>query len=251
MKPISTTHKDEVVLRRLMENDDESATIALFQQLYRESPQLRRWLRDDYACDPELRERFDKSTRKEGAASASRFSELTGNHAWNEERRRLKAQVPGALYGGLTWNQVIELIHQYQAGTLDPGVFLLARNWRSIGKPTPALRWAGSALLESVLPSGRRRLLNHLDTALGAAVKYENKKQRRSAVGYADWWKLNTLFYILRHPSDSYRTRELIAHLATLGLNIGTKDMRRFCARHGICRDMRAGRPRKQTATTR
>jgi hypothetical protein len=235
-----------------MENDDESAAVSLFRQLYRESPQLRRWLQGDYAGDATLRARFDSLAMDESAARVTRFTELAEeNHAWRKERSRLKAQVAGTPYGGLTWNQITELICQYQAGTLDAGVFLFVRDWRCAGKPTPALRWAGSALLESVLPSGRRRLLNHLDAALGLAVKYENKKQRRSAVGYADWWKLNTLFYILRHPSESYRTRELIAHLTTLELNIGTKDMRRFCARHGIRRDMRAGRPRKRTAATR
>jgi hypothetical protein len=35
-------------------------------------------------------------------------------------------------------------------------------------------------------------------------------------------------------------------HLATLGLDIGTRDMRRFCKRHDIKRDIQAGRPRKR-----
>ena len=38
-------------------------------------------------------------------------------------------------------------------------------------------------------------------------------------------------------------------HLATLGLDIGTRDMRRFCKRHGIKRDSQAGRPRKRSST--
>lgn len=50
----------------------------------------------------------------------------------------------------------------------------------------------------------------------------------------------------LRHPRKSYRTRELRAHLSALGLEVGTKDIRRFCTRHNILRDIRAGRPRSR-----
>jgi hypothetical protein len=50
--------------------------------------------------------------------------------------------------------------------------------------------------------------------------------------------------YLLRHPSPSNRTRELQSHLASLGLRVTSKEVRRFCAHHGIRRDMRAARPR-------
>ena len=50
--------------------------------------------------------------------------------------------------------------------------------------------------------------------------------------------------YLLRHPREAYRTRDLLAHLATCGIEVSTKDIRRFCIRHSIRRDMRAGRPR-------
>lgn len=33
--------------------------------------------------------------------------------------------------------------------------------------------------------------------------------------GFGDWWKVNALLYILRHPARSYRTRDLQAHLNT------------------------------------
>ncbi len=178
-----------------------------------------------------------------------RFADLTDDNAsLREELRRLKRQMPARFYGGLTWNEVVQLVHHYQAGTLDPGTFLLVRQWRETGKASPALMWAGLAFLESILPSGKRRLLKHLNQALAFVRKYENKAERRAAVGYADWWKLNTLFYILRHPRVSYSTRDLRAHLASLGLAIGTRDVRRFCKRHGIKRDIQAGRPRTRPA---
>jgi len=247
MKSSPARTNDGQLLRRLMENDDECAAVALFRQLYRESPQLRHWLQGDYARDAGLRARFENLAMNEKAPDVGRFAEIAEeNQAFCKERRRLKSQMSAALYGGLTWSEIMELICQHQAGTLDPGVFLLVRDWRSAGKPTPALRWAGCALLESILPSGRRRLLKHLDLALGVAAKYENKAKRRSAVGYSDWWKLNALFYILRYPCESYRTGELVDHLASLDLAISAKEVRRFCTRHGIRRYMRAGRPRQR-----
>lgn len=250
MKP-REAEKDELLLRRLVENNDESATAAMFLRLYRQSAPLRHWLREEYAGDAKLRTRFDRLAMKREQPRIIRFAELTDdNRAWREEQRRLKKEIRANIYGGLTWKQVVQLIHHYQAGTLDLGAYLLARQWRAAGKATPCLMWAGLALLESVLPSGRRRLLRHLDDALAFVKKYEDKTQRRTAVGYTDWWKLNTLHYILRHPREAYSTRELRAHLAALDLKVSRKDMRRFCTRHEIRRDMLPGRPRRRGAET-
>ena len=80
-----------------------------------------------------------------------------------------------------------------------------------------------------------------------AIAQGKSKTKRRASLGYSDRWKLHALFYMLRHPRESYRTRELRAHLATLKLNVGTKEIRRFCTRHGIRRDVRAGRPRTRS----
>ena len=245
----SPAAKDEGLLRRLMENTEESAAAALFMQLYGLSPPLRQWLREDYARDASLRDRFDRMALKNDPPRITRLAELTDdNRAWREERRRLKENMPENIYGGLTWSQVVQLIHRYQAGTLDLGAFVFVRQWRKAKKSSPSLMWAGLALLESVLPSGRRRLLRHLNEALAFVRKYEDKTQRRSAVGYSDWWKLNTLFYILRHPQESYSTRELRAYLATLELNASALDIQRLCKRHGIRRDMLPGRPRRRGA---
>lgn len=244
----STVSCDNALLRRLAEHNDESATAALFLRLYRQSPELRHWLHEDFARDASLRRKLDRMITGDSLPTVARFGELTDdNGSWLQERRRLKEQMSGRFYGGLTWNEVIALVHHYQAGTLDLGAFLLVREWREAGEASPSLLWAGIALLESILPSGRRRLLKHLHEALAFVRKYENKAKRRAVVGYADWWKLHALFYMLRHPRPAYRTRDLRKHLAGLGLAISTKDIRRFCARHSIRRDIRAGRPRKHT----
>lgn len=243
----ATVSRDNALLRRLAEHNDESATAALFLRLYRQSPELRHWLDEDFARDASLRRKLARMITRDSLPTVVRFAELTDdNGSWLQERRRLKEQMSGRFYGGLTWNEVIALVHHYQAGTLDLGAFLFVREWREAGEASPSLLWAGLALLESILPSGRRRLLKHLHEALAFVRKYENRAQRRAVVGYADWWKLHALFYLLRHPRASYRTRDLRTYLATLRLNVSAKEIRRFCARHDIRRDMRAGRPRKR-----
>ena len=69
-------------------------------------------------------------------------------------------------------------------------------------------------------------------------------KGRRAVLGHPDWWKLNVLLYILRHPATAYPARELQAHLGRMGIKVTSRDIRRFCAHCGIRRDARAGRPR-------
>jgi hypothetical protein len=166
MNPPGPAANADLLLRRLMENNDESATAALFLQLYRQSPELRHWLREDYGRDAKLRKKVDGLAMKGASPQVARFAELTDdNGPWRKERRRLKKEISGHIYGGLTWNEVVQLIHRYQAAHLDPGAFLLVRQWREAGKVTPALIWAGLAFLESVLPSGKRRLLKHLNQA--------------------------------------------------------------------------------------
>ena len=239
------TRKDESLLLRLAENDDDSATIALLVTLCRQSPKLRHWLWEDFGRDAKTRARFAALVAKTGEITASGFLELTDDAAaLREEQRRLRAQISPACYGGLTWGEVVALIRHYQAGTLDQGVFLLAHDWRASGRASPGLMWAGIEFLQQVLPSGRRRLLKHLEKSLTFLKRYENTPRRRGMIGHADWWKLHTLFYILKNPREAYRTRDLRGHLAELGLEINVKEMQRFCVRHSIQRDMRAGRPR-------
>ena len=66
--------------------------------------------------------------------------------------------------------------------------------------------------------------------------------------GFSDWWKLQLFLYMLSRPKPAYRTREFRSYLAAQRIDVSPKDLRRFCARHGIRRDMRAGRP--QTRVT-
>ena len=232
------------LLSRLAATDD-AASLAILTHLCRRSPGLRHWLSEDFGRDPAIRKRFVRLVESETQAPPLRFADLTAdNAAWREERRRLREQLPTRPYGGLARSEVETLIRHYQAGALNLGTFLLVHDWREPGAASPALLWAGIQFLDSTLPARQWRFVKQLGKVFAFLRRYENKTKRRSAVGYADWWKVQVLFYLLRHPRDSYRTRELLAHLGALGVRVSTKDIRRFCMRHHIRRDMRSGRPR-------
>ena len=138
------------------------------------------------------------------------------------------------------------LVRRYEARTLGLHVFLLARDWRKAGdaaKASPKLLQAGADLLDTAIRSGETRQLAQLGHAV-ELLSGLNPRSLRTAFGYADWWKLHALVYMLQHPREAYRTRDVRAHLETLSLRISSLDFRRFCKRHGIRRDERAGRPR-------
>ena len=161
----------------------------------------------------------------------------------------MKAQLPEQAarpFGGLTWEEMETLVRRYEARTLGLNVFLLARDWRKAGdaaKASPKLLQAGADLLDTAIRSGEIRQLAELGHAVELLAGLDSRRLR-TAFGYANWWKLQALVYMLRNPREAYRTREVRAHVETLGLRITSLDFRRFCKRHGIRRDERAGRPR-------
>lgn len=251
MNSLPRAPKTDTLFRQLAQDTAEAATVAQFLQLYRQSPELRHWLKEDYGRDNKLRSRFEALATRLVVPGVARFAELTDDAgAWNEERRQLKARVSDRIYGGLTCGQMEKLILRFQSGSLDQGAFLLAHEWRQAGNSavtSPVLARGAVTLMDASIRSGQHRLLKHLSKAARFLDSYANKPKRRATVGFNDWWKLHALFFILRNPRKSYRTRELRAYLSTHGLDVSTKDMRRFCTRHGIQRDMRAGRPRKSS----
>jgi len=232
------------------------SVIVLLVEMCRQSREIRDWLCDDFARNSKTRENF--AALVDGGLSpatsiADDFAELAGEaRSWHEERRRMQAKIaPDAprLYGGLTWDELEKLVRRYQAGSVDVAVLLLVRDWRHAGAgatSSPRLIRAACQFLDVAIRCGDKRLLAQLATAI---TRRTNAKPAslRTVIGYSDWWKLHALLFMLRHPRESYRTRDVRAHLASLSLAIRSLDFRRFCKRHGIRRDVRAGRPRKRT----
>jgi hypothetical protein len=63
--------------------------------------------------------------------------------------------------------------------------------------------------------TGETRQLAELGNAV-ELLSGLNPRRLRTAFGYADWWKLHALVYMLRHPREAYRTRDVRTHLAAL-----------------------------------
>lgn len=233
---------DEAILGDLLNETDESATADLFFRLCRRSPELQHWLLEEFARSAKAREKFKERLDDPCPTPLRTFAELAEDSPVREEVfGELRARMPAKRYGGLTWSQVVALMREYQAATVDPGIFMLAHDWGQ--SPSPVAMKAAWDLMQAVIPTGRRRPLKHLNQALTFLKRYRDKPTRRTALGYGDWWRLQVLFYILKTPAESYRVRELHAHLLEQGLEIDLKEIRRFCVRHGIRRDKRAGRP--------
>src|SRR3712207_934230 len=98
------------LFRRLAAETVESATVSLFLDLCRGSPELRHWLWEDFARDPVKRERFAAVLRR-GPRKCTRFADINGeSDAWHEETRLLRAMLPRRPYGGLTFVEIRELL---------------------------------------------------------------------------------------------------------------------------------------------
>ncbi|MFZ5495492.1 MAG: hypothetical protein ACOZE5_09185 [Verrucomicrobiota bacterium] len=246
-----TPVKRPAVLERLLERRG-SAFVRALADTCRAWPELGTWLCEEFGRDAEARVRFKAlvaepdSLAPDEDAEAAVSGTLT---ALRREKTRLLAELGpdvARLWGGRTWMELEQLVRRYQAGSLDVSVFMLARHWRKAGERarfTPELQRAGLELLDAVIRHGETRLWANLPRAVAILARMD-KPTVRVAFGHADWWKVHALLYMMRRPQPAYRTRDVRAHLAKLGLPISSLDFRRFCNRHGIRRDMRAGRPR-------
>ncbi len=234
--------------------------LRLLADFCRKSPKLKTWLLDDFVHDAAIRARFRKlitDDKLSGETASNGFAALADElEGWAEEKRRIRSKLPAntaQLFGGLTWREIEALIRRYEARSINLGVFRLVRDWRKAGKAaksSPKLLRAGAELLDDIIGSDNTLTLLHMRRSVELLSSMKRSKLR-SAIGYTDWWKLHALLYMLRHPREAYRTREVRAHLNTLGLEISSLDFRRFCKRHCIRRDERAGRPRNSSSSLR
>lgn len=226
------------------ESDDDAA-FRLFARLCRASPALREWLWEEFARKPKTRAKVAAALEQD-ATEADVAAFASDNRPLRIEATALRQQMPARIYGGLTWSEVEALVRHYQAGKIDLGTFLLVNESRreaGADFETPRLILASAKWFGQVVRAGETRLLRQVGKTLRFLASLEKAPKRRGLFGHTDWWKLNVLFYILRHPRESYRTREFRTYLADLGIDVGAKDLRRFCTRHRIQRDMRPGRP--------
>lgn len=249
---MSTPDKDRVnrLVLELLAEDPDDAAVALFTRLCRQSPKLRAWLWDEFARSSKTRTEFARIL-----AEAGRADSFTLAHAAGEDRPRgaetvrLRSewQTGSATrpYGGLSRPEVEGWIRRYQSGSLHPATFQLVQAWRRTAgtqPASPALMRASAAFLAFAVGRDHRGLLRQL---IRVERFFRDRQQLgRAAYGHLHRWKVHVLLYVLNHPKPSYRTSELVACLATRKIRVSGKLIRRFCARHGIARDTRPGRPR-------
>ena len=248
----SGTHDDPPVdMASLLSRREEDAQVAQFVSLCRRSPFLRRWLWGEFARFEHVRTGL-KQIVEDGMAGAPADAGVlrklsAGDDLLAGATRRIRKRIEtGTIYGGLSWTDVETLVRRYHAGTLDVGAFLLVHDWRASQTGdgvSSRLTDAAVSLLDAVILRRDKRLLRHVLKAVDFLDEFGSNQPRRIALGHVNWWKVSVLLYLLNHPKRAYRTRELRAHLAAQGLDIETKDIRRFCSRHRIRRDSRAGRP--------
>ena len=252
MKKHAEQAAQPLALKAFAESDDDAA-FRLFAQLCRSSPALREWLWEEFARKPKTRAKIAATLAQQNPNyDTETFVE---NRPLQIEAAKLRKSVSERIYGGLTWTEVEALIRHYQAGKLDLGTFLLANEWRHAATdahvpPPPRLVAATGEWFGAIASGGETRLLRHAEKTIRLLASLEKAPKRRGLFGHSDWWKLNVLFYMLRHPRESYRTREFRTYLADLGIEVGTKDLRRFCTRHMIRRDTQPGRPRLPTSVS-
>ncbi|RRJ96056.1 hypothetical protein Ga0100231_019090 [Opitutaceae bacterium TAV4] len=248
------------VLRHLAE-DNDTAAAALFLDLCRTSPVLRSWLWGRFAKSETIRTELARvlDSSQPVADPLALFSTLSGEPVTGADReiaalqRDLPAKVHAPRYGGLTRREVETLIRRYQAGHIDTASFLFVYAWRrhlqsGATQPPPTLLRASNSYLATMISEGRVDLAKELSKALIFLSDKKVGEIGKSDFGYAHWWKLCVLHYMLNHPKARYCTGELHDYLKSQGVIIDPKEIRVFCKTHGIQRDTRAGRRRSATA---
>ncbi|OAM91859.1 hypothetical protein OH491_07345 [Termitidicoccus mucosus] len=245
----------------LSADSNDSACVALFMQLLRESPGLRRWLATAF-LEPRTRSRLARYLRdkERPPRHASQRRHLLAwlahsSHAFETDIARLahaRMPVSAAPYGGLTRGQVAGLIRRCQSGgegDVALASFLLARAWRQApadAPPNASLLVMSSLFLQAVFAGDAPSvpLIRHLTKAMEFFHGHPRGSITRTHYGHASWWKLSVLHYMLNHPRPRYCTRDFIKHLDAQKITVDAKDLRRFCKKHHIARDTRPGRPR-------
>lgn len=256
-------HDDTLIVEMmsLLADSNNAACIALFMDLLRESSGLRRWLNTAF-LDAKTRARLarylvgNEHPPRHGSRGQKLLAWLSDTgHALDAEAKSLTpcfASIAPSSYGGLTRPQIVQLIRRYQsggAGNIKLPAFLLAHAWKQMAPrsmPSAALlAISGRFLHAAFVENGKRReLLGHFMKASEFLWGRPHGAITRADYGYANWWKLSVLHYMLNHPKASYCTRDFIRLLAAQKIRVDTKDVRRFCKKHCIAQDPRPGRPK-------
>ncbi len=96
---------------------------------------------------------------------------------------------------------------RHQAGKTDVAAFLFALEWQRLRPQgdSPRLLRGAFAMPDAAMVGTNGELMKELADAKALARDIAGAGHRRAALGFGDWWKVNALLYILRHPAPHYR----------------------------------------------
>ena len=229
---------------------DDASELRHFTEVCRRSLRVRTWLFGRFAQEPETQQKFRAFLRDSSVPVDGLWSSVLGREVASKPP---PAPAVAGEFGGLSESAIWALIKLYQAGQLDVMTFLLVRVWRQIAaadrSPPPALWRATLNHWAAIVGDAEGRLARDLAKAvdffherpdgLGGGVDVESEAS----------WKVHVLLYILDHPQPCYRVGELHDHLPAkfrrMRRNgnpwVARQEIRKFCEKHGIRRDQRAG----------
>lgn len=238
---------------------DGRAAVGQFMALLRRAPGLRQWLRV-VTLDVMSRQKFNaflegRITPPPNLCAGRRLlgwlAGMPGHADYDIEKLKRQSIAP-PIYGGLSRADIITLVRQYQAGTIDCGAFLV---WHALHRDVAENGDAGFAtanavmlMLKTAIAEDAPQIIHQLARAADFFQGQKTGAVSNAHFGHSAWWKLNVLCHMLHHPKPAYRIGEFQKTLAGQNLDIDPSDIRRFCRLHNIARDMRPGRPRNQPA---
>lgn len=227
---------------------DDASELRHFAEVCRASPRVRAWLFGRFAMEPETQEKFRAFLRDPVKAP---------DGLWSAVLQREVASKPPPVpsndgpFGGLSESAVWALIKHYQAGRINVMTFMLVRVWRQLAAadrhPPPAVWRATLEHWAAIVGDGDGRLLRDL---MHAVAFFNDRPVGVDVNEDAESWKIHVLLHILDNPQSSYRVGELFDSLPEKFRRVRRngnsfverREIRKFCEKHGIRRDQRAGR---------
>lgn len=226
---------------------DDAAELLLFIDLCRRSLRLRAWLFGRFAAEPSTQAGFRAFLNDPAGPEPDR--PLWPRVLADAVRPCPQRPAPGTgPYGGLTELELLALIKGYQAGLQDVSTFALVRFWRrfaaaKVDDVPLALQLATATHFGRLANDDSGRLARELQEVLRFFRHRSNQALGAADFGHADSWKIQLLLHLLDHPRPAYKVSALRSALSPTHVGVASREIRRFCQRHGIRRDERPGRP--------
>lgn len=248
IRPVPQRADELAALLHELSLHDDASELRHFAEVCRSSPRVRTWLFGRFAAESETQEKFRAFLRNGATVPDGLWSPVLANEVASNPPAVPATDGP---YGGLSEAAIWALIKQYQAGRINVMTFLLVRVWRQLAaanrKPPPAVWRATLEHWAAIVAGSDGALIRDLTHAVAF---FDDQPVGVVAGAEGDSWKIHVLLYVLDHPQPAYRVGDLFDHLPEKFRRVRRngnpyverREIRKFCEKHGIRRDQRAGR---------